>query len=245
VGTYDHDGLRLHYEIVGDGPAILCVHGATGTGLYEWSELASLLGDRFQFIVPDLRGHGESEYRGGSMGIEYVNGDLGALVLHENLGRPHILGFSFGAEAALELELTRPGSSASLILLSPGLGDPKSSVPTRDQLEAGWPRSLRRLHATRHGEEHWLDVMMELCERAALRPKTDINALATIGCPILLIVGSNDDPRRIRQARVLQEAHPRCHLVIVEGARHAVHKDRPGEVAMIVRDFLDTLRATA
>jgi pimeloyl-ACP methyl ester carboxylesterase len=242
VATYHHDGLRLHYEIFGEGPAVLCVHGATGTGLYEWSELASILGDRFRFIVPDLRGHGESDHKSGRMGIEFVNDDLVALVLHEDLGRPHFLAFSFGAEAALELELTHPGSSSSLILLSPGLGDPKSSVPTRDQLEATWPRSLRRLHAAHHGEGHWLDVMVELCERAASRPKADLNALANVGCPILMILGSNDDPRRIRQARVLQEAHPQCQLVIVEGARHAVHKDRAGEVATIVGDFLDNIR---
>jgi len=245
VATYEHDGLRLHYEIVGDGPAVLCVHGATGTGSYEWSELASILGTRYRFIVPDLRGHGESEYRAGRMGIEYVNDDLVALVAHENLEQPHLLAFSFGAEAALDLELTHPGSCTSLILLSPGLGDPKSSVPTRDQLEASWPRSLRRLHAARHGEGHWLDVMLELCERAAQRPRADIDALATVGCPILLIVGSNDDPRRIRQARVLQEAHSQCQLVIVEGARHAVHKEQAGEVAMIVADFLDNNRTKA
>jgi 3-oxoadipate enol-lactonase len=243
VATYHHDGLRLHYEVVGDGPPVLCVHGATGTGLYEWSGLASILSDRFRFIVPDLRGHGESDHEAGRMGIEYVNDDLVALVHQENLGHPHLLAFSFGAEAALELELTRPGLSSSLILLSPGLGDPKSSVPTRAQLEARWPHSLRRLHAARHGEGHWLEVMVELCERAARRPKADIDALATIGCPILLILGSNDDPRRIRQARVLEEIHPQCQLVIVDGARHAVHKDRASEVATIVNNFLETIRA--
>jgi 3-oxoadipate enol-lactonase len=243
VATYDNDGLHLYYDTVGKGPTVLCVHGATGTGMHEWSGLVSMLSDRFRFIVPDLRGHGQSDHEAGRLGIEYVDDDLVALVLHENLGRPHLLAFSFGAEAALELELTHPGSSSSLILLSPGLGDPKSSVPTREQLEATWPRSLRRLHAERHGEGHWLDIMVELCERAAKRPKADIDALATVGCPILLILGSNDDPRRIRQARVLQEAHPQCQLVIVDGARHAVHRERAGEVATIVGHFLDTIGA--
>jgi pimeloyl-ACP methyl ester carboxylesterase len=118
-------------------------------------------------------------------------------------------------------------------------------VPTREQLEAGWPNSLRKLHAERHGEDHWLAIMVELCERARLRPIPDPKALNAIGCPILLIVGSTDDPRRIRQARVLQEAHDDCQLVVVAGAGHAVHKERPAEVVAAVSDFLGATSAAA
>jgi 3-oxoadipate enol-lactonase len=241
VLTYEHDGLLLRYDSVGSGHPVLCIHGATGTGPYEWSALADALRARFRFVVPDLRGHGSSEHRAGQMGIEFVNGDLLALIDHAHLGRPHVVAFSFGAEAALDLELTHPGTCRSLVLLSPGLGDPKSSLPSRAQLTAGWPRTLRHLHAEHHGEEHWLDVMLELCERAAQRPKADLDALASIACPILLIAGSNDDPRRIRQARVMEEAHPGCRLVVIDGARHAVHKDRPADVATAIGEFLDAV----
>ena len=127
--------------------------------------------DRYRFIIPDLRGHGASDYRGGEMSIEAVDTDLLALIAHEHLEPPHVLAFSFGAEAALDLEPVYPGTSASLILVSPGLGDPKSSVPTREQLESRWPATRARLHAERHGPDHWLELMLELCDRAAVRPR--------------------------------------------------------------------------
>lgn len=238
MSTYIHDGLELHYELVGTGRPVLCVHGATGTGSYEWSTLAHALRQRYQFVISDLRGHGPSDYRAGEMSIEAVNGDLLALIAHERLEPPHVLAFSFGAEAALELELTHPGTAASLVLLSPGLGDPKSSVPTRSQLEQRWPRSLRALHADRHGDDHWLNVMLELCERAAVRPKADLEAIGGITCPILLVLGSEDDPRRLRQAEVLRGAHARTEVVVIESGRHAVHKDCPTEVAAAIDDFL-------
>jgi len=96
-------------------------------------------------------------------------------------------------------------------------------------------------HVERHGEDHWLDVMLELCERAAQRPKADLDALAAIECPILLVAGGNDDPRRIRQARLMEEAHPDCRLVVIDGARHAVHKDHPAEVAAVIGEFLESV----
>jgi pimeloyl-ACP methyl ester carboxylesterase len=241
VSTYKHDGLSLHYDVVGSGPNVLCVHGASGTGAYEWSRLAGALSDRYRMILPDLRGHGASDHRAGEISIELVNGDLLALIEHERVAHPHVVGFSFGSEVALDLELTNPGTCASLVLLSPGLGDPKSSVPTREQLSAGWPKPLRRLHVDRHGEDHWLELMVELCERAGRRPKADLGAVAKIACPILLVVGDHDDPRRIRQADLLVETHPRCTLVTVEGGRHAVHKDRADQVAAAVVSFFDTI----
>jgi pimeloyl-ACP methyl ester carboxylesterase len=173
--------------------------------------------------------------------IELVNGDLLELIDHERATRPHVVGFSFGSEVVLDLELTNPGTCASLVLISPGLGDPKNSVPTREQLAAGWPKTLRRLHVERHGEDHWLELMVELCERAGRRPKADLGALADIACPILLVVGDQDDPRRVRQADLMVESHPRCTLVTIEGGRHAVHKDRPGEVAAAIGAFLDSV----
>jgi len=242
---YQHEGLNLYYEVVGKGPPVLCVHGATCAGDYEWAKIADALKEDYRFVIPDLRGHRNSDYRAGEMSIEAVDRDLIELISHERLPPPHVLAFSFGAETALELELTYPGTAASLILLSPGLGDPKSSVPTRAQLETGWPRSLRALHAQRHGEEHWLGIMLELCERAAARPKADLEAIAQIRCPILLVLGSHDDPRRLRQAEVMRDAHDRTEIVVIEGGRHAVHKDRPAEVVSAIGSFLGRISESA
>ncbi len=172
------------------------------------------------------------------MSIEAVDPDLLALISHEHLERPHVLAFSFGAEAALDLELVYPRTAASLILLSPGLGDPKSSVPTRAQFESRWPATLRALHAERHGPDHWLEMMLELCERAAARPKADLEAIGAIACPVLLVLGSDDDPRRLRQADVMRDAHGRTEIVVIEGGRHAVHKDHRAEVVTAIDAFL-------
>ncbi|MDT5297545.1 MAG: hypothetical protein QOG79_787, partial [Mycobacterium sp.] len=91
--TYEHDGLTLAYSVVGDGPQpILFVHGATATGEFEWADLATGLGAGYRCVLPDLRGHGRSEFRATATTGDAVRADLRHLIDHLDMGRPHIVG---------------------------------------------------------------------------------------------------------------------------------------------------------
>jgi hypothetical protein len=56
-------GLRLHIQEWGatDSPPVMVVHGAFSHA-HAWDHIAAALADRFRVIVPDLRGHGDSEW---------------------------------------------------------------------------------------------------------------------------------------------------------------------------------------
>ena len=55
------DGVRLHYLDWGNGgaPPVVCVHGYASSA-QAFSAPARIFRDRFHFVVPDVRGHGES-----------------------------------------------------------------------------------------------------------------------------------------------------------------------------------------
>jgi pimeloyl-ACP methyl ester carboxylesterase len=242
--SYTSDGLRLHYDIAGTGPALLCVHSATSTGSYEWDQLTHRLSESFRVVKPDLRGHGKSDHRSGQLALELIEEDLRRLIAHETLGRPHLMGFSLGSEIALRLALDHPGIAQSLVLLSPGLGTVKSGaaaraeVPSRETLEQAWPKGLRRLHAERHGPDHWIDIMQDLWVRHAERTLIPLEDLQALTIPILLICGSDDDPRRIKQSRLFARTNPMASHIEIDGAGHAVHKDRAEQVEPIIAEFL-------
>ena len=54
---YEAAGLSWHVQTMGQGPAILLLHG-TGASTHSWRDLAPLLASRFTVIAPDLPGHG-------------------------------------------------------------------------------------------------------------------------------------------------------------------------------------------
>jgi pimeloyl-ACP methyl ester carboxylesterase len=58
----DNRGVRIGYQTYGQGEPLVLIHGWSSEGRY-WNEFGyvSKLSDKFQVVVPDLRGHGESD----------------------------------------------------------------------------------------------------------------------------------------------------------------------------------------
>jgi pimeloyl-ACP methyl ester carboxylesterase len=239
--TLEGAGVRLHYKMEGDGPPVLMVHSATSTGTHEWSALVKRLSPMYCCIVPDLRSHGASDHVDGALGLNEVARDLRALIAHIGRGRPHIVGFSFGAEVALDMEIQQSGTAESLILVSPGTGH-SDDVPQSKEMATRWPRSLRDLHSANHGPEHWRAILQALADDAASRVQIADDILSEIGCPMLLVVGSEDQPMRVAQARNLRNLNAQAQLVTMDGAGHAAHAARPDQFADAVVDFLAKVR---
>ena len=246
MSAYERDGLTLAYSDLGEGSPVLFVHGATGTGEFEWGGLADRLAIRHRCVLPDLRGHGRSDHRPSGYSGQEVAGDLHGLIEHLGLDRPHIVGFSYGSEIALMLELDAPGTARSLVLISPGTGRGGDyRMPSVEYLHRVWPAALRELHVQRHGPDHWRSLLTVLQRDAARRPELSAQALAGVRCPVLLLAGDHDDPVRRRQARQFAEVNPMARYAQIPGAAHAAHLERPDDVARLIGEFLAGLDTRA
>jgi 3-oxoadipate enol-lactonase len=237
--TYECDGLTLGYSVVGEGQPIVFVHGATATGEFEWGRLAASLAADYQCVLPDLRGHGRSEFcESVDMG-QAICADLRHLIEHLGLEHPHVVGFSYGAEISLMLELSTPGTARSLVLVSPGTGRPSDyRAPRLEHLYRTWPLALRRLHETHHGPEHWRDLVTALHVDSVGRSELSAEALGGVGCPVLMVAGALDESTRRAQGRRFAEVNALARYVELDGAAHAVHHRCPDKFAEVIGAFL-------
>jgi pimeloyl-ACP methyl ester carboxylesterase len=99
--TYMHHGQRVAWGRIGQGPAIVLVHG-TPFSSQVWRRIAPLLARKRSVYFYDLLGYGQSEMRAGqdvSLGVQ--NGLLSALITHWNLVAPEILCHDFGGATVL------------------------------------------------------------------------------------------------------------------------------------------------
>lgn len=207
-----------------------------------------VLTPHYRCVVPDLRGHGRSEFRDVGFGVDAMREDVRALMSHEHMGQPHLIGFSMGAELLLSLELDHPGTARALVLIGPATGCPpdRGGHGVITGPPPHWPNLLRQLHVEHHGPDHWETLFRHVAGSWGERPEAAPERLAELRCPILVVQGEGEVPYKKRQVRALIEAVPQARLEVLSGADHPVHVQRADAVNGLVRDFLlDVDRASA
>jgi pimeloyl-ACP methyl ester carboxylesterase len=138
------DDAELYYELHGDGPPLVLIHGASGTHLAWWQQVAELR-HHFSCLIYDLRGYGRSRALAEldpADGEAHVR-DLAALIDHTGLGREplNLMGASLGSAPALRFAADHPDRIARLLLCcGPGC----VSTPRIDQ---GWAERIARMQA--------------------------------------------------------------------------------------------------
>jgi esterase len=116
--TLDVSGLRVHYLDWGNpaAPPVVCVHGYTSSA-QAFNALARRFHDRHHFVVPDVRGHGESA-RSTSGAYQYSDqvGDLAAVVDKLGLTRFTLVGTSMGGLIAMAYAGAHPDRLTHLVI---------------------------------------------------------------------------------------------------------------------------------
>ena len=102
------NGVRIHYQQVGEGPDLVMVHGLTGNLAVWHLRIVPELADRFRVLTYDLRGHGLSDTPPTGYSPDAMAEDLLALLDELEIERPLIAGHSFGADIALYHALNHP-----------------------------------------------------------------------------------------------------------------------------------------
>lgn len=120
------NGVEAYYEAYGEGPPVVCLHGAGMDGRL-WTEQARPLADEYRLVVPDLRGHGRT---GGtpqeSYSVDLFADDVRALVDALDLGAPAMVGHSMGAFVALVYADRHADACAGLVTLGGEAPEPLS-----------------------------------------------------------------------------------------------------------------------
>ena len=117
-----HEGARISYwinRVTGANKTLVMLHGVASNHT-RWSEFVAYteLKSEWNLLRLDLRGHGDSMYRGRINRHRWV-ADLHAIVEKEELPSVVLLGHSLGAEIALDFTAAYPDKVAGLILIDP------------------------------------------------------------------------------------------------------------------------------
>jgi 2-succinyl-6-hydroxy-2,4-cyclohexadiene-1-carboxylate synthase len=238
----------------GPGEPLVLVHGFTQTQA-AWEPVAARLRAHWRLLRVDLPGHGGStDVRAGFAEAAGLVGECG--------GPAAYVGYSLGGRLCLRLALDRPQLVRALVLLgaSPGIADPAARAERRatdEALAAGIERDgvaafldrwlagplFATLPPARAGlpdrlanTPAGLAAALRLLGAGAQAPLWD--RLAGLRCPTLLVAGELDGKFAALAADMAAAIGPAAHRALVPGAGHAVHLERPAELARLLDGFL-------
>jgi pimeloyl-ACP methyl ester carboxylesterase len=103
------NGLQVHYEDHGAGAPVVLLHGGLVTGHLMWSSHVPALSRNHRVVVPDSRGHSRTDNPEGRLAYDLMADDRAAFIEALRLDRPVVVGYSDGAQTALELGVHRAG----------------------------------------------------------------------------------------------------------------------------------------
>jgi 3-oxoadipate enol-lactonase len=92
----------FYYEVWGKGHPLILIAGYTCDHLF-WVPILEQLSQKFQVVVFDNRGIGQTKDQGGPLSVELMADDVMALSQALGLKRPHILGQSMGGTIAQQI----------------------------------------------------------------------------------------------------------------------------------------------
>jgi pimeloyl-ACP methyl ester carboxylesterase len=202
VATFDSNGVPIHYEVFGQGKAIILVHGWGSSLKGNWVDTGWIeaLTPIRQVVALDCRGHGLS---GKPHGVEAYRGhamvdDIVRLMEHLRIDRADLFGYSMGAAISLRLLVSHPdrfetvilgGIGNVLMLRTEGRPNVVSALLTDDPSTITDPVAKGfRLFA----EANKNDLKALAAYEQAPRLPLDSAALAQISVPVLIVNGATD-----------------------------------------------------
>ncbi len=254
---------NIAYRILGAGPPVVLLHPFPVHHEF-WLPAAQALLSRYRLILPDLRGHGESEAGEGPATMEKHAADLVRILDHAEIGQAPFAGVSIGGYVLFELWRRYRGRVTALALLN-------TKAPA-DSPEAKASRLRAAVEALERGAEPFFESMIpkllgqtirdsrpDLVDGAwrmmrkmspenlarvqqgmAERPDS-VPDLKTINVPTLLVSGDEDVLISPADAALMRQNIPFSQMKIIHRAGHYSAWEQPEEAGQLLRRFVDSV----
>ena len=151
------NGLRMYYEVHGEGRPLVLLHGGLGHIDMGYRELFAELAKERQVIAIEQQAHGRTADIDRTLSCARMADDTAELLRQLDVGAADVFGFSAGGSAAMQLAVQDPTRVRKLMVVSSGYG------------RAGYTRAAWRAVEDAI-EDPMVDPLKRMFERYAAQP---------------------------------------------------------------------------
>jgi 3-oxoadipate enol-lactonase len=263
AGRVRSGDAEIAYWRLGDGPPVVLLHPFPVNHEF-WLPVAQLLSARYSVILPDLRGHGDSEVGEGPATMDKHAVDLARVLDDADVGRVPFIGVSIGGYLLFEFWRRHRGRAAAL-----GLWNTKAPA---DNAEGRATRMQAANDVLKRGTEPFFQTMIPrllgkttresrpdlvesaLCMMRKMSPEDvaqvqrgmaerpdSVETLKTINVPALIVTGDEDILTGASEAELMRLHISGSQLKVISRGGHYSAWEQPDEADRLLRQFLDSV----
>ena len=215
------NGLNMYYEIHGEGPPLVLIHGGGSTIQTSFGKILPLLSRHYKVIAVELQAHGHTTDRDNAESFEQDADDVAGLLEYLKINKAHFLGFSNGGNTAMQIAIRHPELVNKLVVIS--------SFYKRDGMMPGFfegmekatlenmPGPLKTYYLQINNDKNGLQRMFNKDRERMLGFKDwSDEQLHSIQSPTFLIIGDHDVVTA-EHAVKMSQLIPNSQLMILPG----------------------------
>jgi len=253
-GYADVNGLKMYYEVYGQGKPLVLVHGSYMNIILNWTHIIPLLSKDRKVIVAEMQGHGRTRDIARELSYEGMADDVSGLLKHLKIDSADILGYSMGGGVAFQFAVRHPEQLRRLVILSGAYAhdgwwpDVEASFATfTPDMFKGTP--IQKQYDSLGNDPKHFDEFVKKVISIDLKPYNWTKEVKNIKAPLLMAIGDADGIRyehalelfRAKGGGKMGDIYglPQSRLAILPGTTHIGMMQRTDWLIPMITDFLD------
>ena len=230
------NGIKVYYEVYGEGKPIVLLHGAFYTIDMNWGQLIPELSKTRKVIAIEMQGHGHTPFSDRELSITTLANDVEKVMDYLKIDSADVAGFSMGGSVAYQFAVQSPKRLRKLVIISStyktngwlpivngGFKDFKpeffDNTPIKTAYDAVAPDKTK-----------WRKFLEQMFAFAKVPYNVGDSDISKIAAPVLIISGDNDGTDKVELMKTYQllgggvsadlQPMPKSQLAIVPSQGH-------------------------
>lgn len=248
------NGLKVYYEVYGEGKPIVLLHGAFMTIGTNWGELIPELSKTRKVIAVELQGHGHTPFSERKLSFPALASDVEGVMNYLKVDSADVAAFSMGGYVAYQLAIQSPKKVKKLVIISSTYKSSGWQPEITNAFKAMKPELFENspmqaaYDAVAPDKTKWTKFLEQMIAFAGVPFNLGEANIAKITSPVLTIAGDNDGLDKIELIKTYQlhggavcadfGAMPKSQLAIVPSQGHVSLMMQTTTILQYLNNFL-------
>lgn len=248
------NGIKVYYEVYGEGKPIVLLHGAFYTIALNWSQLIPELSKTRKVIAIEMQGHGHTPYSERKLSFPTLASDVEGVMDYLKIDSADVVGYSMGGSVAYEFAIQSPKRLRKLVIISSTYKSSGWLPEVTNAFKHFKPEFFNNTpiqaayDAVAPDKTKWTPYLEQMIAFAGEPFDFGDSNISHITAPVLIISGDNDGLDKtelIKTYKLLgggvaadMEPMPKSHLAIVPAQTHVNLMMQTSTILTYLNSFL-------